>query len=687
MNIYSLYTARWIGTGLLALALIYSVPAQPAQPTLSQPIPNQFLNQGAAEVDLRNHFGLPGVTGQVVQFVTNLGRINVELHTAEAPRHVANFLSYVSSKEYDNSLIHRIDTLGAQVPAIVQGGRLLVGPFTPTPPAISKGDPVPLEYRLPNVRGTLAAARSSDALIGHANEWFFNTIDNSATLGPAAQGGYTVFGRVLGGGMTVVDAIAQVPTFDLKADGLDRFPLRNFSSTQTQLTPANLVVVSAVRVVPIYPAVQGDPTAVLSFTASSSAPSIVSAQVVGATLKLTPLTPGTANVTVQARDANNLTSAPSTFSVQVPSNALLPPIFVSQPASLSAPAGSTVAFNAAASGANPFFPIKYQWFFNGNPLRGPDSAYLILRGITTDHAGTYHCVATNAMGSTSSSTAVLSIAPGAASDEGRFVNLAIHTLAGTEDEPLIVGFIVGGKGTSGAQPLLMRAMGPSLAQFGVGNVVSDPAIALYRNQLLLAENDDWNGDAQVALRTREVGAFGFASPASLDAACAYSLAPAAYTIHVFGKTEETGLSLAEIYDGTLNSGRTFSRLVNISARAALTTETDRLVAGFVVRGSTPLTVLIRAIGPGLGALGVADTVADPKLQLYQGSFLVRTNDNWGGDAQLEAVATAVGAFRLPDPASRDAALLLTLQPGSYTAQVSSADLTGGVALIEVYEYR
>jgi hypothetical protein len=110
-----------------------------------------------------------------------------------------------------------------------------------------------------------------------------------------------------------------------------------------------------------------------------------------------------------------------------------------------------------------------------------------------------------------------------------------------------------------------------------------------------------------------------------------------------------------------------------------------LIAGFTIGGTTAKTVLIRAIGPTLAAFGVTGTLADPRLQLFAGTTLIRENDNWGGEPQLTAVGNAVGAFKLDEAASKDAVLLVTLPPGSYTAQVSGISNSTGIALIEVYD--
>jgi sugar lactone lactonase YvrE len=131
-----------------------------------------------------------------------------------------------------------------------------------------------------------------------------------------------------------------------------------------------------------------------------------------------------------------------------------------------------------------------------------------------------------------------------------------------------------------------------------------------------------------------------------------------------------------------------SRLLQVSTRAQIGTGSDILVAGFVIEGTAAKTVLVRAVGPTLGSFGVTNALADPRLDLYaagQSVTQIYSNDNWGGDAQLVTAAAGSGAFALAGAASRDAALLVTLAPGTYTARVSGVGNTTGIALLEIYE--
>jgi beta-glucanase (GH16 family) len=129
-----------------------------------------------------------------------------------------------------------------------------------------------------------------------------------------------------------------------------------------------------------------------------------------------------------------------------------------------------------------------------------------------------------------------------------------------------------------------------------------------------------------------------------------------------------------------------SSLVNISSRAFVGTGANVLIDGFVISGSTPQTVLIRASGPALALapFSISGVLPDPLLQLYSGSTVIGQNQGWGGSSLISSTAAAVGAFSWTNPASNDAALLMTLNPGPYTAIVSGASGDTGVSILEVY---
>jgi hypothetical protein len=355
------------------------------------------------------------------------------------------------------------------------------------------------------------------------------------------------------------------------------------------------------------------------------------------------------------------------------------PSITAQPRSQVAVPGGAATFTLGATGAT-----AYQWKKNDVAIAGATTSTLGLRNVTAADSGLYTALVRNAAGEENMTTPVtLNVSLIAAA---RLPNLSIRTRLGTE--PLIIGFTVGGSAVVGAKPLLVRAIGPSLAQFGVSSVADDPMLQIFSGSSTLTQNDNWGGTP--ALTAAFVGAGAFAlEPTSKDAAVATSLVPGSFTIHVGTVTTRPGIVLAEIYDlypQNESSERT-PRLTNLSARSHAGTGDDVLLVGFAVDGVASRTVLIRAVGPSLAQFGVNGVLLNPQLELFRsdGSAL-RSNDDWAGTTELSSTFAQVGAFPLAGP-SRDAALLVTLEPGTYTAKVSGVGATAGTALIEIYEVR
>jgi hypothetical protein len=205
--------------------------------------------------------------------------------------------------------------------------------------------------------------------------------------------------------------------------------------------------------------------------------------------------------------------------------------------------------------------------------------------------------------------------------------------------------------------------------------------------ILLATNAGWGGYSEITNTAASVGAFAWASPASHDAALLETLAPGPYTANISGEAGDSGVTLVEVYDATPEGAYTQSlpRLINISARTQVGTGGNILIAGFVVGGTTAKTVLIRASGPALTPFGISGVLSDPELQLNDSGGVIATNTGWGSDTQIATAASSVGAFSWGASATPDSAILITLPPGAYTAQVSGASGDTGVALVEVYD--
>ncbi|MFA6312322.1 MAG: peptidylprolyl isomerase [Sterolibacterium sp.] len=145
-----------------------------------------------------------------VRLQTTLGIIDIQLFDAAAPLTVANFLSYVNSGAYDDTFIHR------SIPGfIIQGGGYTLGSTANSTNPVPAQPPVANEFSASrsNLRGTIAMAKVPDDPNSATSQWFINLANNSTIL-DGQNGGFTVFGRVLGSGMAIVDAIAALPTVD-----------------------------------------------------------------------------------------------------------------------------------------------------------------------------------------------------------------------------------------------------------------------------------------------------------------------------------------------------------------------------------------------------------------------------------------------------------------------------------------
>lgn len=264
----------------------------------------------------------------------------------------------------------------------------------------------------------------------------------------------------------------------------------------------------------------------------------------------------------------------------------------------------------------------------------------------------------------------------------RIANISARTLAGSGDRTLVAGFVVGG---TGAKPLLVRAVGPTLANFGVANPLADPSLAVQnRLNTTVASNGDWGGTTALVALSSQVGAFPL-TPGSRDAALATSLAAGSYTAVIGGAATGAGTALIEIYD-TEVSGSFTARITNISTRGQVGFG-EPLLAGFVITGDLRKRVLIRAVGPTLASFGLTGLLADPKIDVLSGTTVVASNNDWteaAVTAQVASVSPTVGAFPL-NAGSKDSAIVLQLAPGAYTVQVAGVGASGGTVLVEIYD--
>ena len=387
----------------------------------------------------------------------------------------------------------------------------------------------------------------------------------------------------------------------------------------------------------------------------------------------TPTTAGTSVVTLTATNAAGVGSA--TLTIVVASTAVAP-IITSPTTAQGTVATPFVTYIIAGTG----LPTSYSATglpagLTLDPLTGA------INGTATT-AGTYVVTikATNTTG-TSTATLIITIAPVPSS---RIVNFSARAVSGPASQSLIMGFVVSGDNKN----LLVRGVGPTLASYGLSNPLADPFLTMYgANGIVFASNDDWqtgNDSALIASTAAQVGAFALPN-GSKDSALLFTANNGAHTTGLLRPNSTTGVAMIELYDTDVALG---SRLINVSARMNVTTGDGTLIAGFVIKGNAPKTVLIRGIGPTLSVFGVTAVLADPAITVLSGSTQIAGNDNWetgtSTAAQMSSAFAQVGAFALA-AGSKDAALLVTLQPGNYTVQVTGVGGTSGVALVEIYD--
>jgi len=367
------------------------------------------------------------------------------------------------------------------------------------------------------------------------------------------------------------------------------------------------------------------------------------------------------------------------------------PQFTAQPQSQAAAAGSSLALSAGIPGAG----VSYQWQFGGMAIAGATGPTLTLTNLGATQAGSYTVTARDSYGQTTSSAATVTV-----NSNAWLMNLSARAYVAPTLSPgdiLIAGF-----NTAGPDPkaILLRGDGPALgaAPFDVPGPLADPQLTLFdASKDILATTTTWI--STLAATFASLGAFPLA-PGSNDTAFLQTVSAGGYTAQVTSTNGQDGVALAEIYDA--DAGAPTDRLVNCSARAYCGSGADILIGGFIIAGTTSETVLVRAVGPALSLspFNLTGVLTNPILSVDDATgAVVASNAGWGNppiagasavaagiQPATAAVMSAVGAFTLV-PGSADSAMVLTLPPGDYTAEVSGAGGTTGIGLVEIYEVR
>jgi acyl CoA:acetate/3-ketoacid CoA transferase alpha subunit len=272
----------------------------------------------------------------------------------------------------------------------------------------------------------------------------------------------------------------------------------------------------------------------------------------------------------------------------------------------------------------------------------------------------------------------------------QLTNISTRAFVETGDNVVIGGFIVQG---SSAKRVIIRAIGPELTQHGVPNALGNPTLELHDSMgALIASNNNWGttiiGGIITQNQVRDIMNSGYAPSDGLESAIIADLLPGNYTAIVRGVNSTTGVGLVEVYD--LNPGTAPSSLRNISSRSVVLDGDNVMIGGFIVQGSGPKRVIVRAIGPDLTRYGVQNVLTDPTLELHNAAgALIASNDNWqttviGGIITRDQVMDIQGSGHAPTQPS-ESAIIATLRPGKYTAIVRGKSIIVGVALVEVYD--
>src|SRR6266487_1426068 len=268
-------------------------------------------------------------------------------------------------------------------------------------------------------------------------------------------------------------------------------------------------------------------------------------------------------------------------------------------------------------------------------------------------------------------------------------NISTRSFVQSGENVMIGGFIVQG---TGPKRVIIRAIGPELTQYGITNALANPTLELHNAAgALIGSNDNWQmtilGGIITTNQVSDIQNSGHAPTAASESAIIANLQPGNYTAIVRGVSNTNGVALVEVYD--LNSAAS-SSLGNISTRSFVQSGENVMIGGFIVQGTGPKRVIIRAIGPELTQYGITNALANPRLELHNRTgAVIGSNDDWqttilGGVITANQVSEIQTSGHVPTAAS-ESAIIANLQLGNYTAIVRGINNTNGVALVEVYD--
>ena len=562
----------------LLVAFTVSAPAQNAAPVVSNQITTfTEYTGGTRSIELTDFFSDPDVSA-AVRMTTVLGNVDIALFGQQKPITVTNFLKYVdqgryflfdaTAKQTASSFVHR-----SSPGFVIQGGGY-IGTVNPSPTPGSANNnaqptqvlsfgPIQNEPGISNKRGTIAMAKVANDPNSATSEWFINLADNGGAPNnlDTTNGGFTVFGKVVGNGMTVVDAIAALPVFTTGAPPFDSLPLRNYTSGPIKV--ANLVSIPGISRI-----------STLSFSASSDN-ARVSVSVSGTKLLVTGNSVGTAHVTVTATDFDgatvsqiftvNVSAAPGrlvNLSTRMQVGTGGDALFVGFIMSGSAPKRLAIRAMGPSTGlpapvADPVLELhdasttiatNDNWGDAANKQEVSDAGLnpgspnesVILATVPSSTNGTAYTAVMRGANNTTGLGVVevydLDYGPGST-----LLNLSSRGQVGVDPNALIAGLTLAG---SDSKTILVRAIGPSLTGFGVANALNDPTLDLVNDQgTTIDSNDDWGNSPQKT----QIENSGLAPSDAKESAVVRTLPAGQYTAVVHGTNSSTGVGSVQIY--------------------------------------------------------------------------------------------------------------------------------------------
>lgn len=566
------------------LAFAFTATAQNTPPVVTNQIADftEYAGAPARSIDLSPAFADSDVSA-AVRMTTVLGTIDVALFGQQKPITVANFLKYVDQGNYfkidptngqlASSLIHR-----SEPGFVIQGGGFL-GTVDPAHPAnalpvqVAPFTSIQNEPGLSNKRGTIAMAQFGSDANSATSQWFINLADNG---GPPKNldirnnnaGPYTVFGKVVHNGMTIVDAIAALATFNFGSP-FDEFPLRNY--TQTDYNAHKSIAVSNLVSVPGITRLS-----TLSFSGASNNAPIADATVSGTKLLVAGKQVGSATITVTATDFDggtvsqnftvNVVAAPgrlvqlsTRMQVGTGDNALIGGFIMRGPSPkrlMIRGIGPSSGLNGALAdpvlelhdGTGAVIASNDNWGDAANkqdiidtgiaPSSPNESAILIT--VPSDPNNAFYTAVLRGANNTTGLglVEVYDLDSGSGST---LLNISTRGRVEADPNALIGGFYLGG---TESKRVLVRAIGPSLADANVPNFLANPILELRNEQgTLLEENDDWGSSPEQA----EIQASGVAPTNPKESAVLKTLSAGPYTAIVRGVNGTTGVGSVEVY--------------------------------------------------------------------------------------------------------------------------------------------